>query len=287
MIKINDLEFFNSPVIATFSSYSPDEIMEDKTVATDNNTINPVTLEFTLYYREENYLQNDYREKKKLLEDLFYSPENLVVVEDLVENTTYSNMMIQGLKNWEYFKNGFACTINLKQALLTEKAEPGKAVGNRSQRNIKYLERPLKNVSIASQFLPDVTISSLTDMGIQADRNGLFNLKCLDFGGLEELKSKVSSSILTTLGNNKINFNLLKDGTMEILTKGGEYLAAGQRMVANVEMLANMIPGVNFSMKVLPISQKAVDKYFDILSLGKEWEVVINEIQKGAEDNVL
>lgn len=287
MIKINDLEFFNSPVIATFSSYSPDEIMEDKTVATDNNTINPVTLEFTLYYREENYLQNDYREKKKMLEDLFYSPENLIVVEDLVENTTYSNMMIQGLKNWEYFKNGFACSINLKQVLLTEKAEPGKAAGNRPQRNTKYLERPLKNVSISSQFLPDITTSALKDMGIKADKNGLFNLKCLDFGGIDELKSKVSSSILTTLGNTTLNFNMLKDGTMEILTKGGEYLAAGQRMLTNVEMLANMIPGVNFSMKILPITQKATDKYFDILNLGKEFEIVTSEIQKGVEEIVL
>lgn len=282
MVKINGMEFFNSKITPSYSAYSPDEIMEDKTVATDNNTLNPINLEFSVYYTRKN-IDEDYREKREYLEDLFYSPENLITVEDLQENIIYENMMIQNLNNWEFFNNGFACVISLKQALLTQKAEPGKTAADKPQRNIKYIERPLKEVKVATKFLPDSTLAALSEMGIKED-NGIFNLNCLDFGSMEELKSNVSNSILTTLGNNKINFNLLKDGTLDILTKGGEYLAAGQNMIANVEMLANMIPGVNFSLKLLPLTQKAVDKYFDILNLGNDWEMVVSRIKGGAEE---
>jgi len=282
MVKINGMEFFNSKITPSYSAYSPDEIMEDKTVATDNNTLNPINLEFSVYYTRKN-IDEDYREKREYLEDLFYSPENLITIEDLQESIIYENMMIQNLNNWEFFNNGFACVISLKQALLTQKAEPGKTATDKPQRNIKYIERPLKEVKVATKFLPDSTLAALSEMGIK-ENNGIFNLNCLDFGSLEELKSNVSNSILTTLGNNKINFNLLKDGTLDILTKGGEYLAAGQNMIANVEMLANMIPGVNFSLKLLPLTQKAVDKYFDILNLGNDWEMVVSRIKGGAEE---
>ena len=51
MVKIKDTIFHNSPIPPSFTSYSPSEIMEDKTVATDNNTLNPVEFNFEIYYK--------------------------------------------------------------------------------------------------------------------------------------------------------------------------------------------------------------------------------------------
>lgn len=282
MVKIKDAIFHNSPIPPSFTSYSPSEIMEDKTVATDNNTLNPVEINFEIYYKIQTEGE-DPREKRKFLEDIFYSPENLVTVEDLQEGIIYENMMLQRLTDWETFEDGFIVKIGFKQALLTQKAEAGQTAEAKQQRNMKYVEKPLKTVTVGSTFLPDMTLGALEDMGINPDTNGLFNLECLDFGNLENIKNNISESILTPLGNNFLNFSVLVDGTLEILDGAGQYLAAGQNLLGNVELLANMIPGVDFSLKLLPMTEKAIDAYFDIFSLGKDWQMVVGEIKGGLE----
>lgn len=282
MVKIKDTIFYNSAIPPSFTSYSPSEIMEDKTVATDNNTLNPVEFSFEIYYKIQTEGE-DPREKRKFLEDLFYSPENLVTVEDLQEGIIYENMMLQRLTDWETFEDGFIVKIGFKQALLTQKAEAGQTAEAKQQRNMKYVEKPLKTVTVGGTFLPDMTLGALEDMGIKADTNGLFNLGCLDFGNLENIKNNISESILTPLGNNFLNFSVLVDGTLEILDGAGQYLAAGQNLLGNVELLANMIPGVDFSLKLLPMTEKAIDAYFDIFSLGKDWQMVVGEIKGGLE----
>ena len=100
---------------------------------------------------------------------------------------------------------------------------------------------------------------------------------------IENIKNNISESILTPLGNNFLNFSVLVDGTLEILDGAGQYLAAGQNLLGNVELLANMIPGVDFSLKLLPMTEKAIDAYFDIFSLGKDWQMVVGEIKGGLE----
>ena len=70
---------------------------------------------------------------------------------------------------------------------------------------------------------------------------------------------------------------------MDILNKSGEYLAAGQRLLGNVELLANLIPGVDFTMKLLPMTQSAIDKIFEISSVGTEWQLVVNQIKEEAD----
>ena len=282
MVKIKDTIFYNSAIPPSFTSYSPSEIMEDKTVATDNNTLNPVEFSFEIYYKIQTEGE-DPREKRKFLEDIFYSPENLVTVEDLQEGIIYENMMLQRLTDWETFEDGFIVKVGFKQALLTQKAEAGQTAEAKQQRNMKYVEKPLKTVTVGGTFLPDMTLGALEDMGIKADTNGLFNLGCLDFGNLENIKNNISESILTPLGNNFLNFSVLVDGTLEILDGAGEYLAAGQNLLGNVELLANMIPGVDFSLKLLPMTEKAIDAYFDIFSLGKDWQMVVGEIKGGLE----
>lgn len=282
MVKIKDTIFHNSPIPPSFTSYSPSEIMEDKTVATDNNTLNPVEFSFEIYYKIQTEGE-DPREKRKFLEDIFYSPENLVTVEDLQEGIIYENMMLQRLTDWETFEDGFIVKIGFKQALLTQKAEAGQTSEAKQQRNMKYVEKPLKTVTVGSAFLPDMTLGALEDMGIKADTNGLFNLECLDFGNLENIKNNISESILTPLGDKFLNFSILVDGTLEILDGAGQYLAAGQNLLGNVELLANMIPGVDFSLKLLPMTEKAIDAYFDIFSLGKDWQMVVGEIKGGLE----
>lgn len=282
MVKIKDTIFYNSPIPPSFTSYSPSEIMEDKTVATDNNTLNPVEFSFEIYYKIQTEGE-DPREKRKFLEDIFYSPENLVTVEDLQEGIIYENMMLQRLTDWETFEDGFIVKVGFKQALLTQKAEAGQTAEAKQQRNMKYVEKPLKTVTVGSAFLPDMTLGALEDMGIKPDTNGLFNLGCLDFGNLENIKNNISESILTPLGDKFLNFSILVDGTLEILDGAGQYLAAGQNLLGNVELLANMIPGVDFSLKLLPMTEKAIDAYFDIFSLGKDWQMVVGEIKGGLE----
>lgn len=273
MVKINGIELYNSVIVPNYSANSPDDIMEDKTVATDNNVIRPMTLSFSIYYinKDEN---DDYRDTRKKLEDLHYSPETLITVEDATEGIIYENMMIQSLNGFVMYQNGFECKIALKQALLTVKAEAG-ANNNRPKRNVKYQEKPLKTVNVNSKYLPDISISALSEMGVTSDSLGNFSLKCLDFGSL---KDNISSSILTNLGGNKLNFELIGN-SLDILNKSGEYLAAGQRLLGNVELLANLIPGVDFTMKLLPMTQSAIDKVFDIASIGTEWQVVVNQIK--------
>lgn len=282
MVKIKDTIFYNSAIPPSFTSYSPNEIMEDKTVATDNNTLNPVEFNFEIYYKIQTEGE-DPREKRKFLEDIFYSPENLVTVEDLQEGIIYKNMMLQKLTDWETFEDGFIVKIGFKQALLTQKAEAGQTAEAKQQRNMKYVEKPLKTVTVGSAFLPDMTLGALEGMGIKTDTNGLFNLECLDFGNLENIKNNISESILTPLGDKFLNFSILVDGTLEILDGAGQYLAAGQNLLGNVELLANMIPGVDFSLKLLPMTEKAIDAYFDIFSLGKDWQMVVGEIKGGLE----
>lgn len=278
MVKINGIELYNDMIVPNYSANSPDDIMEDKTVATDNNIIRPMTLSFSLYYinKDEN---DDYRDTRKKLEDLHYSPETLITVEDVTEGIIYENMMIQTLNGFVMYQNGFECKISLKQALLTVKAATG-ANNNRPKRNVKYQEKPLKTVNVNSKYLPDISISALSEMGVTSDSLGNFSLKCLDFGDLKEK----SSSILTNLGGNKLNFELINN-SLDILNKSGSYLAAGQRLLGNVELLANLIPGVNFTMKLLPMTQSAIDKVFDISSVGSEWQMVVNEI-KGEADRI-
>jgi hypothetical protein len=282
MVKIKGSIFYNSSIPPSFTAYSPSEIMEDKTVATDNNTLNPVEFNFDVYYKIQTEGE-DPREKRKFLEDIFYSPENLVTVEDLQEGIIYENMMLQKLTDWETFEDGFIVKIGFKQALLTQKAEAGQTAEAKQQRNMKYVEKPLKTVTVGGTFLPDMTLGALEGMGIKTDTNGLFNLKCLDFGNLENIKNNISESILTPLGDKFLNFNILVDGTLEILDGAGQYLAAGQNLLGNVELLANMIPGVDFSLKLLPMTEKAIDAYFDIFSLGKDWQMVVGEIKGGLE----
>lgn len=273
MVKINGIELYNSVIDPNYNANSPDDIMEDKTVATDNNIIRPMTLSFSIYYinKDEN---DDYRYTRKKLEDLHYSPETLITVEDVTEGIIYENMMIQTLNGFVIYQNGFECKIVLKQALLTVKAEAG-ANNNRPKRNVKYQEKPLKTVNVNSKYLPDLSLSALSEMGITSDSLGNFSLKCLDFGSL---KDNITSSILTNLGGNKLNFELIGN-SLDILNKSGEYLAAGQRLLGNVELLANLIPGVDYTMKLLPMTQSAIDKVFDIASVGTEWQMVVNQIK--------
>lgn len=277
MVNINGIQLYNDMVVPTYTATSPDDIMEDKSVATDNNLIRPMTLAFSIYYVVENE-NDDYREIRKKLEDLYYSPETLITIEDVTEGIIYENMMIQSLNGFVMYENGFECKIALKQALLTVKAEAG-GNNNRPKRNVKYQEKPLKTVNVNSKYLPDISLSSLSEMGIVPDSVGNFSLKCLDFGNL---KDNISSSILTTLGGNKLNFELIGN-SLDILNKSGEYLAAGQRLLGNVELLANLIPGVDFTMKLLPMTQSAIDKIFEISSVGTEWQLVVNQIKEEAD----
>lgn len=278
MVKIQGIEFYNSPIAPFYSSNANKVKLEDRTVVNDNNELNPMTLDFEIYYKVATN-DEDVRERRQFLENLHYNNGELITIEDLTESIVYENMMLQRLGNWQLFKDGFIVKISLKQALLTTKAEHGIENSVVQIKNNKYLKKPLKEKKVQSDFLSTVTKEKLEKLGAKADVNGDFNLSCLDIS-IDNIKKNISEAITTTLGKTDINFNIMPNGTLEILRKGGEYIASGQRLISNVELLANLIPGVDFSLQLLPMSQKITDNYFDILSLGSDWELVVTEIKE-------
>ena len=128
---------------------------------------------------------------------------------------------------------------------------------------------------MTENLLPELTKTKLETMGVDAS-NGTFDLKCLDFIG-DNIKSG-AEGLLTTVGNNKLKFVALADGGFSILDKTGTFLATGQKLLANTELLANMIPGIDYSMRILKVTNKITEDVFDVSSLGKDYEMVVNQI---------
>lgn len=269
MIKINGIKLYSTSVIPVLDSENPYDILEDNQVAIDNTRIKPLILNFKIFVNGE---LGNYVSIRKKLEEIFYS-RNPVLIEDLTQGVNYENFVIK-LKNWVFFKNGFEVDVTANQIIITKKATD-KKTELRSFNAITYTEKPLKDVSVSENLIPELTKTKLNAMGIDS-KNGIFNLKCLDFIG-DNIKNGFEG-ILTTIGNNKFKFAALADGGFKILDKTGSILSTGQKLLENTELLANMIPGVDYSMRVLKLTNKVTDKVFEISNLGKDYQMVVNRI---------
>lgn len=76
MIKIKGQEFYSGIISPELSLVLPDDIMEDKTVATDNARINPLKSSFEIYYVVKKK-DEDYRDKRKFWK-IYFIQESLL-----------------------------------------------------------------------------------------------------------------------------------------------------------------------------------------------------------------
>lgn len=304
MVIIKSQTFESEIISPEHSSELQDAKMENKKIVADNVRVNAMKIGFNIMYTnktisdeeqirrmveaegtDEELLEllvkdefhlDDYREKKKFLEDLLYNKE-IVDVLDTTENIMYKNMVLTSLGSFVYYDNGFQCSVAFTYASITETAVSGKEKYKGIQdRNIEYTERPLKQITLDVDSLPDYSSDLLGGMGIFPD-NGIFSFSALDFDAGNFLGG-IGDSVLSTLGSSRLNFSVMANGAMDILSEAGEYLLAGQDLLMNAELLANMIPGVNFSCQLIPMVDKALDGVFSVEKLGKDYELVINEI---------
>ena len=280
MLIINGVEFNSGDFSPEHSADKNNSIMENKKIASDNIKVNPLSGSVNLSYTNKSET-DDYRDKKIFLEDLLYD-RDIFDVFDTVENIVYENMCMIKVGSFSFYKNGFNCSIGLEYANVTETAVPGQEQYKGQQtRSIRYKEKPLKQISAEGQFLSEDTKQQLEEMGI-TEEDGFYNVNALDVDS-ESIGNGLSENILTSIGGNRLNFDILPDGTLDILDGAGNYLVGGQKVLANVEFLANLIPGVDYTMKLLPFSQDAVNKVFDISRLGTDWQIVTNQISEGVD----
>jgi len=280
MIVINGVAFGSGDFSPELSSDLSSEKMENKTIASDNIQVNPLDSEIEIHYTTKTS-DEDFRTKKSFLEDLIYN-RTIFSVYDSVQNTYYTNLALIRLGSFVYFNNGFSCSVGFKQANVTETSIPGKIkYTDQDLRNPRYTEKPLKTVTLTADSIPTATEEILEDMGIESI-NGVFEISALDVTA-DSIKDGISENVLSSLGGVKLNFDILPDGTMDILSSAGEYLVGGQKLLTNVEFLANMIPGVDFNMQLLPISQDVVNKVFDIEKLGTDYQIITNQISEAVD----
>ncbi|MGL5707479.1 MAG: phage baseplate protein [Aeromonas sp.] len=280
MVIIKSQTFESEIISPEHSSELQDAKMENKKIVADNVRVNAMKIGFNIMYTNKTDL-DDYRDKKQFLEDLLYNRETVEVM-DSTENIFYGNMVLTSLGGWVFYPNGFSCKVEFTYASITQTATEGQTEYKGIQdRNIKYTERPLKQITLNSDSLPSGSIGLLENMGI-TQNNGIFNFSALDIDTSNFLGG-IGDSVLSTLGSSRLNFSVMANGAMDILSEAGEYLLAGQDLLMNAELLANMIPGVNFSCQLIPMVDKALDGVFSVEKLGKDYELVINEIMSAGD----
>lgn len=281
MITIKNQSFNSTNVLPTHTSKLDDSKMENKKIVSDNVRVNPMQLDFDIMYTNTTDI-DDYRDKRRFLEDILYNRE-VVDVFDSEENAFYGDLVLTSLGGFEFFPNGFSCNVKFTYASITQTAVAGQKLYKGVQnRNIKYTERPLKQITLDSDSLPSDSKSLLNNMGI-FDTNGSFSFPTLDVD-ISNFASGLGDSILTTLGNNRLNFSIGTNGALDILNEAGEFLLAGQDLIVNTELLANMIPGVDFSTQLVPVTSDAINSVFEVEKLGKDFQIVINQIKENVGD---
>ncbi|MGL5583167.1 MAG: hypothetical protein ACRDCE_19725, partial [Cetobacterium sp.] len=106
----------------------------------------------------------------------------------------------------------------------------------------------------------------------------LVNVNYLDFDS-ELLNSGMSEKIQTNVGGFNGVFELNPDGTFDIFDTIGEPIRMGQKILTDVELLANTVPGANVSLKLLPITREASSALFDMSRLNKDFVLKVSNLQ--------
>ncbi|MEG3013095.1 MAG: hypothetical protein RR795_01385 [Cetobacterium sp.] len=277
MIKIKG-QLFNSRDFKPSHYSSSDEfIKNDRKIASDNIQVSPLSISSIIFYKAKNY--ENYNDKIIFIEDIIYNQE-LISIEDVDAGRIYNVMYISKFNITKLYIDGFVAEIEFGYVPITETAVEGqKEYKGYSSRNVVTVDKPLKSLSIPKVNLPTVTLDSLKSVGVDTSSD-ILNLKALDFGSI----GNISDKIMTKIGDYKGVFELAKDGVFDVLDTAGNYVSMGQKLISNAELFANTIPGVNISLKLLPITQRASEKIFDIKSLGKEFEIITTVLEENVGD---
>lgn len=270
MLKIKNKIYNSRDFKPTHTSESDKYKKNDKKIASDNIEVQPLQSTATIFYK------GDINEGMLYIEDIMYNQE-LITVTDIDNGREYGDLYISNFSIVKYYLDGFVASISFGYIPITETAMAGKKTyTGYSSRNIKTVQKPLKLSTFTTSNLPSSTLSSLNEIGIDTSLESL-TLKSLDF---DDFTSNISQKIQSTIGDFKGVFELSPDGTFDILNKIGEPLSMGQKLFSDVELLLNTVPGVDVSLKILPITQQANSAIFDISRLGKDFILNVSEVEK-------
>ena len=273
MITIKGKTYNSRDFFPSDSSKSDDYIKNDKQVASDNIEVKPLSISSIIFYKAKN---DDKAEAIKFIKDIIANRETITVV-DLDNNIEYGDLYISNFNITKYYKDGFVANIEFGYIPKTQTAMGGaNQYEGYSIRNEKNIQRPLKINNIPTADLPTKTVGTLTNLGIDTSKSNVL-LKSLDFDIKSLFENNVTERIQTTIGDFTGIFEIGQDGTLDIFDRFGNYLSMGNQLFSNVELMANSIPGVDVSLKVIPITEKAASDIFDISRLGQDF--ILNAAQ--------
>ena len=283
MIKIKGQTFNSRDFTLNHTSDSDNYIKNDNKIASDNIQVQPLSISSIIFYKVKSEVENP-NEKKEFLEDILYN-QSLITIFDVDNYREFNNLYLRKFNITKQYKEGFLAEVEFGYIPITETAIEGKTVyKGYSNRSINSIERPLKKITLNEIETPSITKKALEGIGIKSV-DGKFNFKALDLSfdnlknvGTDLLKSS-SEKIMSSIGEYKANFELSPEGVLDVFDDVGNALSMGQKLITNAELLANTIPGVNVSLKILPLTQKASQGVFDVTKLGKDFVLSANEVK--------
>lgn len=308
MLQIKEKIYNSRDFLPSYASETDDYIKNDKKIASDNIQVKPLSISSVIFYKVKTGNENK-NESIKFIEDIIDNQE-LITVVDLDNMVEYNDLHIATFNIKKIYKEGFLADISFKYVPVTETAVNGKEVyKGYSSRNSRILQKPLKKVKVEVGNLPPRTIRSilkngdatwddvlnfenipegsyldeldLTDPEVIA-LNKVLEIDTLDFEAVTE--AGASQLIQTNVSGFNGVFDLASDGTFDILDSMGEAVSMGQKLLVDVELLANTIPGVDISLKLLPITQMAGSSVFDMSRLGKDFIVNVGNVNNSIFD---
>lgn len=318
MIQINGKIYNSREFKPKYASDSDDYIKNDRKIASDNIQVKPLSISSIIFYKVKDNTE-DKNEAIKFIQDIIYNQE-LITVVDVDNNVEYNDLFISTFNIQKKYTEGFLADIEFRYNPITETAVSGKnQYKGYSIRSERIIQKPLAKKQVPISNLPQKTIKSLLESGnvtiedvLNFDNipegdyfegldqgilnNDIFDTldltdpdiinlnKVIDMNYLDFDTNKLTEGISEKIRTNVKGFNgifeLNPDGTFDIFNSLNEPIKMGQKILTDVELLANTIPGVDISLKLLPITQQASTAIFDISRLGKDFILNVNELKK-------
>lgn len=289
MIRIDGKTFNSRDFKTNLQSMSDEYKKNDKKIASDNITVQPLEITAFVFYAGA-----DYKEAIEFLEEIVYSQKTIDVT-DLDLNKTYSNMYINKFEIEKIYPNsrrgenrGFTSNITFGYIPITQTAIAGQnQYTGYSINPTRVNQRSLLSTVFNADSLPTPTLETVKSLGKDIVE-GNITLETLDFDRFvdagSELVNYASQKIQTSIGEFTGIFELGRDGTFNIYDSLGKPLSMGQKILTNVELLANTIPGVDISIKLIPLTNRALNSIFEVDQLGKDFFLNVAEVKKDVEE---
>lgn len=309
MLQIKGKEYNSREFKPKYSSESDDFIKNDRKIASDNIQVKPLSISSIIFYKIKDSTE-DKNDSIKFIQDIIYNQEMITII-DIDNDVEYGDLFISAFNIEKKYKEGFLANIEFRYNPITETASGKSQYDGYSIRSERVIQKPLARTQVAVGNLPKKTIYSLLEsgevtyedlliedlewggeevLGIEDfDRldfsdpdsvllDKLVDVKYLDFDS-DLLNSGMSEKIQTNIGGFNGVFELNTDGTFDIFDTLGEPVRMGQKILTDVELLANTIPGANVSLKLLPITREAESAIFDMSKLNKDFVLNVTQLQ--------